>query len=439
MELLLLGTGAADGWPNPFCECTSCIAALAIGTVRGHTAALVDNRILLDCGPEVPRAASRSGRTLAGVEHILLTHSHPDHLGPMALLFRSWAGRNEPLQVLGPPDALDLCRDWVGPHDPVTFTPLVAGQSITLGTYDVRALEATHEVPTLLYDITDQAGTRIFWATDTGPLAASTITGLANASFDALFLEETFGFKTDHDTGHHDLPSFARTVAALRKVGAVTDRTDIVAVHLGHHNPLEHELSAELEQSGARTVLDGTVLHIGSPAPGRTLVTGGARAGKSTYAEALLSGYRHVTYIATGDPHDDDPDWTERVASHRARRRATWTTLETTDVVETLNTATEPVLLDCLGTWLTARMNSHNAWMDGNTTAVREDIDQLLAAWKSCPVPIIAVTNEVGSGVVPETKSGRLFRDLLGLLNERIADASESVVLMTAGLSTRLR
>lgn len=439
MELLMLGTGAADGWPNPFCECTSCAAALASGTVRGHTAALLDNRILLDCGPEVPRAASRSGRTLAAVEHILLTHSHPDHLGPMALLFRSWAGRTEPLQVLGPPDALDLCRDWVGPHDPVTFTPLADDQSITLGTYDVRALEATHEVPTLLYDIADQSGSRIFWATDTGPLAPSTIAQLENVSFDALFLEETFGFKTDHGTGHHDLPSFARTVSALREVGAVTDRTDIVAVHLGHHNPLAHELSAALEQSGARTVPDGTVLHIGSRPIGRTLVTGGARAGKSTYAEALLSGYRHVTYIATGDPHDDDPDWMERVASHRARRPATWTTLETVDVVETLNSATEPVLLDCLGTWLTAQMNRRDAWLDGNTAAVREDIDQLLTAWKACPVSIVAVTNEVGSGIVPETKSGRLFRDMLGLLNARIADASESVVLMTAGLPTHLR
>ena len=88
----------------------------------------------------------------------------------MALLFRSWASRTEPLQVLGPPDALDLCRDWVDPADPVTFTPLETGQSIMLGTYRVRALEAAHEVPTLLYDITDASGTRIFWATDTGPL-----------------------------------------------------------------------------------------------------------------------------------------------------------------------------------------------------------------------------------------------------------------------------
>lgn len=123
------------------------------------------------------------------MEHILLTHSHPDHLGPMALLFRSWASRTEPLQVLRPPDALDLCRDWVGPADPVTFTPLEPGQSIMLGTYRVRTLEAAHEVPTLLYDITDASGTRVFWATDTGPLPESTVDALADACFDAVFLE----------------------------------------------------------------------------------------------------------------------------------------------------------------------------------------------------------------------------------------------------------
>ncbi|MGF0253551.1 bifunctional adenosylcobinamide kinase/adenosylcobinamide-phosphate guanylyltransferase [Rhodococcus erythropolis] len=439
MELVMLGTGAADGWPNPFCTCPSCLAALSSETIRGHTAALVDNRILLDCGPEVPRAASRFGRTLAHVEHILLTHSHPDHLGPMALLFRSWASRTEPLQVLGPPDALALCRDWVGPDDPVTFTPLETGQSIMLGTYRVRALEAAHEVPTLLYDITDASGTRIFWATDTGPLPESTVDALADARFDAVFLEETFGYKTDHGTGHHDLPNFAETVSRLRNCDAIADRTDVVAVHLGHHNPVENELSEALRVSGARAVPDGAVLEIGVGQSHRTLVTGGARSGKSTYAEGLLAGYRNVTYIATGDPQDDDPDWIERIASHRARRPSTWTTVETSDVTEIFAAATTPILLDCLGTWLTARLDRHQAWATEDLSAVHADIDVLADAWTACPVPIVAVTNEVGSGVVPDTKSGRLFRDLLGLVNSRIASESESVVLMTAGLPLSLR
>ncbi|MDV3206202.1 MAG: MBL fold metallo-hydrolase, partial [Rhodococcus ruber] len=115
MEVLLLGTGAADGWPNPFCLCRSCSDAAARGEIRGQTAALVDDVLMLDCGPEAPRAALRHGRTLAGVRHVLLTHSHPDHLGPQALLFRSWAATDSEIEVIGPVDALDQCRDWIAP------------------------------------------------------------------------------------------------------------------------------------------------------------------------------------------------------------------------------------------------------------------------------------------------------------------------------------
>lgn len=96
IDVVLLGTGSADGWPNPFCVCASCRTAAARGEIRGQTAALVDGTILLDCGPEIPRAAVHAGRSLAGVRHILFTHAHPDHVGPAALLFRAWVRRDEP-------------------------------------------------------------------------------------------------------------------------------------------------------------------------------------------------------------------------------------------------------------------------------------------------------------------------------------------------------
>ena len=92
MEVLLLGTGSADGWPNAFCGCASCASSREGGEVRGQTAVLVDGRLLLDCGPEAPRAAERFGRSLRDVRSILLTHDHPDHVGPAALLWRRWAG-----------------------------------------------------------------------------------------------------------------------------------------------------------------------------------------------------------------------------------------------------------------------------------------------------------------------------------------------------------
>jgi adenosylcobinamide kinase/adenosylcobinamide-phosphate guanylyltransferase len=112
--------------------------------------------------------------------------------------------------------------------------------------------------------------------------------------------------------------------------------------------------------------------------------------------------------------------------------------VETVDIADTLLTAETPLLLDCLGTWLTARMDLHRVWDDGGLDGVHADIDELVSAWRACPVRAVAVSNEVGSGVVPPAESGRLFRDLLGVLNARIAAESDEVVLMVAGRPLKL-
>lgn len=442
MEVLLLGTGSADGWPNPFCRCASCRSAAAAGEVRAQTAALVDDVLLLDCGPEAPRSAMRHGRSLADVRHILFTHGHPDHVGPAALLMRHWTGTGEPLDVVGPVGALDQCRPWVGPDDPVRFVEVTPGDDVLLGDYRVRVLAAAHGADiggeAVLYDV-ESVGSRIFWATDTGPLPAETHAAVAGAGYDVVFLEETFGTHTGHGTEHHDLPAFAATLAALRSSGAVVDSTDVVAVHLSHHNPTEPELTAVLSDCGARPGRDGEVVRVGATAtPIRTLVLGGARSGKSKHAEALLAAEPAVTYLATGGVREGDPEWAERIRLHRSRRPVSWRTVEGSDVSTQLRTAETPLLLDCLGTWLTARMDLHQVWDGGCLNAVHADIDELVSAWRACPVRAVAVSNEVGSGVVPPTPSGRLFRDLLGVLNARIAAESDDVVLMVAGRPLRL-
>jgi len=437
MEIVLLGTGSADGWPNPFCRCDSCRWAAAAGEIRAQTAALVDDVLLLDCGPEAPRAALRHGRSLAGVRHMLFTHGHFDHVGPGALLMRQWVTGAPPLDVVGPPSALQQCRDWVGPEDPVRFVEVRPGDDVQLGEYRVRVLAAAHGADiggdAVLYDL-QSVGGRIFWATDTGPLPDDTHAAVAGAEYDAVFLEETFGNFTGHGTEHHDLPAFAATASRLRRTGAVTGATDIVAVHLSHHNPAGSELTVALSDSGARPGRDGEVIRVGADSRAtRTLVLGGARSGKSGYAEELLAAAPAVTYLATGGVREGDPEWAERVRLHRARRPSSWRTVETVEVADALRTAENPVLLDCLGTWLTARMDLHRVWDGGALDGVHADIDELVAAWRVCPAPVVAVSNEVGSGVVPPTASGRLFRDLLGVLNARMAAQSDRVVLMVAG------
>ncbi|HSU03407.1 MAG TPA: bifunctional adenosylcobinamide kinase/adenosylcobinamide-phosphate guanylyltransferase [Nocardioides sp.] len=174
----------------------------------------------------------------------------------------------------------------------------------------------------------------------------------------------------------------------------------------------------------------------------RILVTGGVRSGKSTHAETLIGG-APATYVATGaEPaREDDPDWTARIAAHRERRPASWATLETQDLAAAVRDAQDPVLIDCLGTWITALMDEADAW-DQDVDAVHRLVlartDEVVEALRTCEPDVVVVTNEVGLGVVPEHRSGRLFRDLLGTVNQRVGAACDEVHLVVAGRVLRL-
>jgi adenosylcobinamide kinase/adenosylcobinamide-phosphate guanylyltransferase len=174
----------------------------------------------------------------------------------------------------------------------------------------------------------------------------------------------------------------------------------------------------------------------------RILVTGGVRSGKSSHAEGLL-GDEPATYVAAGPPPDveTDPDWAARIAAHRSRRPASWTTLESRDLAAAIRSAEVPVLIDCLGTWLTAVVDEASAWEADNDVAlglVVSRTDEVVDALHACDQDVVLVTNEVGLGVVPEHRSGRLFRDLLGTVNQRVAAACDEVHLVVAGRVLRL-
>lgn len=173
----------------------------------------------------------------------------------------------------------------------------------------------------------------------------------------------------------------------------------------------------------------------------RILVTGGVRSGKSTHAEEVLAASVNVVYIAPGRPAEgSDPEWNARIALHRARRSPTWQTVETPDVATALARATHPVLVDCLGTWLTSRMDREALWERTTAAvyaAVEGPLDELCDALSRVPDAVV-VTNEVGLGVVPAHRSGVLFRDLLGIVNQRVAAVCDEVHLVIAGRVLKL-
>ena len=190
-----------------------------------------------------------------------------------------------------------------------------------------------------------------------------------------------------------------------------------------------------------RTRADPSVGTVASAAV-RTVVLGGARSGKSAHAEGLLLDVdpAEVDYVATArlDPADDD--LAARVAGHRERRPAAWRTVEGVDLVALLGTpaAGRVRLVDDLGTWLTAELDDAAA-RDAPRGTVTPRCEALVSAVAASTDRVVLVTPEVGLGVIPATRSGRLFRDEIGSLNARLAQECDEVLLLVAGIPLRLQ
>lgn len=184
--------------------------------------------------------------------------------------------------------------------------------------------------------------------------------------------------------------------------------------------------------------------------PELCLILGGARAGKSTYAEQLVTGYGpRVVYIATAEAKDKE--MRARAEAHRARRPTTWTTLEApTDIgaaLLSLRPSADAILLDCLTLLVTNLVLRHSGEEEMVDPAVEEaadasvaaEIEAMLMAQARLDLPLVVVSNEVGLGLVPPYPLGRLYRDVLGRANQQLAAAADRVYLVVAGLPMTLK
>jgi adenosylcobinamide kinase/adenosylcobinamide-phosphate guanylyltransferase len=169
----------------------------------------------------------------------------------------------------------------------------------------------------------------------------------------------------------------------------------------------------------------------------RTLVLGGTRSGKSGYAEGLLPATEPVRYVATARRRADDAEWSARIDAHRGRRAEAWITFETSDVATLVRGGGGPLLVDDLATWLTGVLDDAGAWE--RPVDISPRLDDLVAGVRQAPGTVVLVSAEVGLGVVPATRAGRLFRDELGALNAALAQVCDEVVLLVAGLPLRLK
>jgi adenosylcobinamide kinase/adenosylcobinamide-phosphate guanylyltransferase len=272
-----------------------------------------------------------------------------------------------------------------------------------------------------------------------------------------------------YDLALLDLLASASQLGLLRARGLVHERTRVAAVYADHRITSEQELARRCALWGVIATQDQQ--KISGPAlapaadmtvpapPHRTLIVGGARSGKSSEAELRLAAEPSVTYLAAGPWADEswrsadgepDTEWASRVARHQAARPSWWRTEESLDVAGALRRVSGALLIDGIGTWLAAIMEEAGAWPDNGADwpssaaqanpqdVIDARIEELIGAWRQTKALVVAVTDEVGSGLVPPYPAGRIFRDQLGWLNQRLTAESDVSVLVVAGRTMML-
>jgi len=281
LKILFLGTGAAEGIPSPFCECSTCIHARQAGgrNVRMRSAVLVNDDLLFDCGPDLVVATQQFGVRLSRLETLLVTHAHEDHLLPSTLVLRGPDFCPTPLthlHVFGPgPVTRALRRDphWLtlAEQGAMSVETVRAGQRWRSGQYHIAALSAIHDEgrSALLYVVSD--GThKLLYATDSGPLAERAWHIVARESpFDVVLMDETLGGGARWE-GHHNTESFLEAHGRFVREGWLGEQAHFVAFHFSHQgNPPHDDLVRYFAPYDVLVAYDG--MELTTTPPGRSV------------------------------------------------------------------------------------------------------------------------------------------------------------------------
>jgi phosphoribosyl 1,2-cyclic phosphate phosphodiesterase len=279
MIVTFLGTAAANAYPEAFCRCGNCERARQLGgpSLRKRSAALINDDLLIDLGPDIMTAAFLHGRPLTRVRYCLQTHAHADHLDTSHFLSRSpgygvvgaprlhfYASRAT-LQRAGqllerdcaPANFLD---PELGERLNLEIHPIEALQSFRAGPYQVTAFPANHDptVDPLLYAV-EAGGRRLFYGADTATLPEETWQAFHRHKlrFDVVILDHTYG-PEEAGSDHLSAYQFVEHVARMREEGLLAGGARALATHIAHEgNPVHPELTEFAARHGYEVAFDG--------------------------------------------------------------------------------------------------------------------------------------------------------------------------------------
>jgi phosphoribosyl 1,2-cyclic phosphate phosphodiesterase len=279
MIITFLGTAAANAYPEAFCRCGNCASARRLGgpSLRKRSAALIDDELLIDLGPDVMTAAYLHQRPLTGVRFCLQTHAHADHLDTSHFLSRSpgYGVVGAPrLHFYASPGTLRMAarqleRDCapagfldreMGEHLNLEIHQIEALQSFQIGRYQVHAFPANHDpaVDPLLYAVTAD-GRSIFYGIDTATLPEETWQAFHRHGlrFDLVILDHTYG-PDEPGSDHLGAHQLIEHVARMREEGLLAKSARVFGTHIAHEgNPAHPELAEFAARHGYEIAYDG--------------------------------------------------------------------------------------------------------------------------------------------------------------------------------------
>ncbi|MBV9849046.1 MAG: hypothetical protein JO250_05080 [Armatimonadetes bacterium] len=271
MEILLLGTAAAEGWPCPWCACAACAEARRRGgrDLRSRSNALIDDVVKVDFNADTLMQMQRAGRDLTRLSTLVFTHAHNDHCTPAELQYRGpWFVADPPplLHVYGSAPVVMDVRAALGDLDPLRLEvhpPLEPFQAVTTsdGT-EILPLPAAHVPGTFLLRLT-RGGRRLFYGHDSGTYPDETVAALAGTPLDMALFDCTYGPQPHEYKGHLGIDGVLQMAERLRAVGAVTERTRLVATHFSHNGGmLQEDLAARFAPHHVDAAYDGMIVNL---------------------------------------------------------------------------------------------------------------------------------------------------------------------------------